>query len=299
MTVARRPNFIIIGAMKSATTTLHRQLEALPGIFMSEPKEPNFFSNDEIYAQGVAWYDALFADADEHDLCGESSTHYTKLPTYPHAVERMHAHVPDAKLIYIMRHPVDRLISQYIHEWTQRNISVSIDQAIDQHRELVDYSLYAMQLAPFFEAYGQDRVLPVFFDRLRAHPQDELQRVCSFVGYDKSVRWSDEDNRANVSSERLRNSPVRDAVLNFPGMTTLRRTLVPRGWRDRVKRLWTMNQRPQLSGRQLQRVEQVFDDDLGTLGALCGVELTCENFSKVTTEHEVTWHHAPSTVAAS
>ena len=127
----RTPDFIVIGAMKSATTTLHDQLAQQPGVFMSEPKEPNFFSNDEQYARGMAWYHGLFKDAAPDDLCGESSTHYTKLPTYPHTVERLKEAVPDAKLIYVMRHPIDRLISQYIHEWSEGVIRVPIDKALD------------------------------------------------------------------------------------------------------------------------------------------------------------------------
>ncbi len=78
----RLPDFIIIGAMKSATSTLHNQLSAQPGIFMSTPKEPNFFSDDDIYNQGLSWYSGLFSDANARDICGESSTHYTKLPDY-------------------------------------------------------------------------------------------------------------------------------------------------------------------------------------------------------------------------
>ena len=84
MTASRRmPDFIIIGAMKSATSTLHNQLGAQSSIFMSSPKEPNFFSDDDIYNQGLSWYSGLFSDANGSDICGESSTHYTKLPDYP------------------------------------------------------------------------------------------------------------------------------------------------------------------------------------------------------------------------
>ena len=57
------PHFLVIGAMKSATSTLHNQLAAQPGIFMSTPKEPNFFSDDTVYAQGLAWYHGLFSGA--------------------------------------------------------------------------------------------------------------------------------------------------------------------------------------------------------------------------------------------
>ena len=57
------PDFMIIGAMKSATSTLHEQLAANPGFFMSRPKEPNFFSDDAVWARGLDWYSALFASA--------------------------------------------------------------------------------------------------------------------------------------------------------------------------------------------------------------------------------------------
>src|SRR5512142_3502978 len=146
--MGRGPDFIIIGAMKCATSTLHEQLAIQPGLFMSRPKEPNFFSDDDIYAKGWDWYRGLFEGADERALCGESSTHYTKLPTYPHTVARIRRHLPRVKLIYIMRDPIERLISHYLHESIRGQINVSVDQAIEQHPELTAFGLYSRQLEP-------------------------------------------------------------------------------------------------------------------------------------------------------
>src|SRR5215469_9765623 len=109
--MAHRPDFIVVGAMKSATTTLHEQLARQPGVFMSRPKEPNFFSDDAAYARGWRWYESLFKDAAATDLRGESSTHYSKLPTFPRTLERMLRYLPRVKVIYVMRHPIDRLVS--------------------------------------------------------------------------------------------------------------------------------------------------------------------------------------------
>ena len=142
----RGPDFVVIGAMKCMTSTLHEQLAAQAGIFMSTPKEPYYFSNDEVYARGEDWYRGLFSDAKPGDLCGESSTHYTKLPSYPHTVARMHVAFPHLKLIYVMRHPIERLVSQYVHEWSVRNVDCGIDAAVDTLPELIDYSRYAYQL---------------------------------------------------------------------------------------------------------------------------------------------------------
>jgi hypothetical protein len=292
------PDFIIIGAMKCATSTLHEQLAQQRGVFMSTPKEPNFFSDDGRYGHGLTSYSALFSSAPLDALCGESSTHYTKLPTYPRTVTRMHKHLPEhIKFIYIIRHPIDRLVSQYIHEWTQRVVSCPIDEAIDRHPELIAYSRYAMQLEPYFQTWGRERVLPVFFDHLSLKPQEELERVCRFIGFDGSALWNNEIGEQNASSERLRRSALRDAVVNFPGVKALRRKLVPQSLRDRVKRFWMMKQRPELSTDSLQRLREVFDDDLGVLGGWMGLSLRCDTLKSIARETAPAWRSA-STVSA-
>ena len=126
------PDFVIVGAMKSATSSLQEQLAAQPGIFMCTPKEPNFFSDADQYAKGISWYSGLFAEAPEESLMGEASTHYTKLPTYPGVVQRLKEHLPNARFVYVMRHPVDRLISHYIHEWSTGVYRCSLEEAIRQ-----------------------------------------------------------------------------------------------------------------------------------------------------------------------
>jgi len=288
--VSRWPDLIIIGAMKCATSTLHEQLALQPGIFMSEPKEPNFFSNDEEYRRGPSWYQGLFQTAQQNSLCGESSTHYTKLPTYPATIERMQKHLPaTVKFIYVMRHPIDRLVSQYIHEWTQRLVDVPIDQAIDTLPILVDYSRYAMQLEPFIEAFGRERILPMFFERLTSNAQDELERTCRFIGYNGSPRWDESVGEQNASSQRLRKSGVRDAVINLPGLKWMRRTLVPQSMRDRVKGMWTMKQRPELSADNIARLTAIFDEDLARLGTWLGLNLTCVNFKKIARQSPPNW----------
>ena len=279
--MSRLPDFMIIGAMKCATSTLQVQLARQPGLFMSEPKEPNFFSDDEQYARGLDWYAGLFAGADFSALCGEASTHYTKLPTYPHTVERMRRDLNGVKLIYVVRHPIERLISQYVHEWTERTVPDSIDVAVRQCPRLVDYSCYGMQLKPYLEAYGRDSVLPVFFERLAIEPQQELERICRFIGYSETPHWCPEFEYRNVSSQRLRKSRVRDAIVWNPVVTWLRRRFIRQSWRDRVKAVWQMQRRPQLRSDTEAYLRSVFDEDLAELGGWLGVQLSCDNFNRV------------------
>jgi hypothetical protein len=107
------PSFLIIGAMKCATSTLHAQLGAQPGIYTTDFKEPNFFGADETHDRGIEWYESLFAAAPPSSPRGESSTHYTKRDEFPHACERIHRYAPDLRLVYVMRHPMARLVSHY------------------------------------------------------------------------------------------------------------------------------------------------------------------------------------------
>lgn len=285
----RYPDFIVIGAMKCATSTLHTQLAAQPGIFMSTPKEPNFFSNDEIYTKGADWYQSLFDAAEPQDICGESSTHYTKLPTYPETAPRMRAHVPDAKLIYVIRHPIERLISQYIHEWTMGFTKDSIHDALDSLPILIEYSKYAMQLEPFLDTYGAEKILVVAHKRLQGAPQDELERIGEFIGYGERPTWRDDLGEENVSSQRMRKSRLRDIVVYAPVLSTIRRRLIPRSVRDAVKTLWTLEQRPELTEAERTRLTEVFDADLAKLGSWLGVELTCANFDAVAAAAPLEW----------
>lgn len=284
-----RPDFIIIGAMKCATSTVHEQLARQAGIFMAAPKEPNFFSDDEQYRRGVDWYGGLFREAPPGSLRGESSTHYTKLPTYPSTVDRMRLHLEQVKVVYIMRHPIDRLVSQYIHEWTQRVIEVPIDKAVDQHPELTAYSRYAMQLAPYLEVFGSARVLPVFMEVLSSSPQRELERICRFLGYRGAPRWYEVVGRQNASEERLRQSSWRDILVTPVLLRRLRRAFVPQSVRDWVKGFWKINKRPQLADIQHRKLVKTFDDDLQGLSRWLGLDLTCDTWKAVVADADPRW----------
>lgn len=281
------PDFVIIGAMKCATSTLHDQLARVEGVSMSDPKEPNFFSDESNWARGLGWYESLFDSMPHDHLKGESSTHYTKIPTYPECVSRFHETLPDAKLIYVMRDPIDRIVSQYIHEWSQRVIDegCSIDDAIHSHPMLVDYSRYAMQLSPYLALYGSQRILPVFFERLMAQPQDEFERIGRFLGISSAMQW-DLSEAQNVSSERQRRGPVLDAILGVPALQQLRRALMPESMRAKIRSRWTMQQRPQLSARSIEMLHEQLDPDMYALGSMLGVELDCASFKAAVTQGE-------------
>ena len=107
------PTFITIGAMKCGTHSLHQYLDLHPEIAMSQRKELNFFLTEAKFAQGLEWYSAQIAG--NGTARGESSPNYSKCHMFPGVAERMHATLPDIKLIYLVRDPVERAVSHYVH----------------------------------------------------------------------------------------------------------------------------------------------------------------------------------------
>lgn len=241
------PDFLIIGAMKCGTTTLQAQLVAQPGIFMTTPKEPNFFSDDTIFARGIDWYRGLFAGAAPGDLKGEASTHYTKLPTHPHTIERLRPHCPDLRLVYMIRDPLQRAVSHYIHEWSEGRMGADPAAEFARHPEMADYGRYAFQIAPWIGAYGRDAVMLTSLEQLRADPQEELSRVARHIGLEAPVTWQEDLGAQNVSAERVRKIPFENALIYNPVATALRRALVPKRLRSAIRDARKIKARPELS----------------------------------------------------
>ncbi len=284
------PDFIVIGAMKCATTTLHEQLALQSCLFMSRPKEPNFFSDEANYARGIEWYASFFAGAGDQLLLGESSTHYSMLPTHPHTVERMRSTLPNVKLIYVMRHPIDRLTSHYLHEVTVGNISVGLEEAVQRHPELIDYSRYSMQLEPYLRMYGPESILPIFFDCLVTQPDLELQRIGSFIGAPEPLCWDHAMKPQNIGRERMRKSTLREALVQAPVLRTLRRKLIPRQLAESLKSIWRVGIDPPAVPAGLgDRLRELFDRDLARLGPWLGIKLNCDVFHAVAGARYLSW----------
>lgn len=255
------PDFIIIGAMKCGTSTLATQLALQDGIFITMPKEPNFFSDDDIYARGFAWYESLFHQAAPGDLKGEASTHYTKRATHPNAATRMAALLNAPRLIYLIRDPVARLVSHYIHEWSMGKIHGPLEEALDQHPELIDYSLYGRQLERYVACFGIENILVTSLETMQDKPQRTLEQVCVFIGYDRPPVWYADYGRENASIGRIRRFPFHKFLFDNRVATSLRRTLVPQTIRDRVKRKRQMLTRPKLSDNHRHALEARFGQD--------------------------------------
>ncbi len=255
------PDYIILGAMKCGTTTLATQLGAQAGLFMTDPKEPNYFSDDAIFAKGADWYADLFAGARPGDIMGEASTHYTKRPELPGTVERMKAALPEVRLVYMIRNPMERIVSHYIHEWSQGVLSAPLPQALADHSPLVDYGRYGWQIAPFVEAYGTEAILLTSLEQMKADRTAEFQRIARHIGHEGPVAWIEANAAENVSAKRSRKFPLYDLLIDHPVTRGLRRALVPKALRTWVRSARQMKARPEIPAAMMPDLEARFAED--------------------------------------
>lgn len=181
----RLPNLFIIGAPRSGTSSLHYFLGEHPSVFMTELKEPGFFVPElNTHPKDPEWYVDLFGRAQQEEFVGESSTHYSKLPTYRGVPERIAESCESPRFIYLMRDPVDRAISHYWHSTRQSAEFRSPLKAVEENIEYRAFGEYYRQLEPYFETFGRDSVYAETFERLISNPREVTSEIYRWLGLD-------------------------------------------------------------------------------------------------------------------
>jgi hypothetical protein len=248
------PNLIVIGAARCGTTSLHRYLNLHPEIEMSPSKEPQFF-NDWNWDRGLGWYEDQFPASAK--VVGESSPTYTVYPAHPNVPERMASVVPDAKLIYLVRDPIERLVSGYrFRRWVLQREDRSLEDALADFETSrhVAASCYAMQLEQLFPYYPLERILVLEQRALAERRIETLRRAFRFLEVDETFH-SHEFERNYNQTDGLRANAIGQKAIAL-----LDSTLGPR-LSVRVR-----THTPAFVSRPLQRRSQVPDvtlpDDL-------------------------------------
>ncbi len=195
------PQFLVIGAMKAGSTTIYEDLRAHPQIFLIEKELDSFNSPSISTPTGRARYEQLFAKAAPGQLRGDVSATYAKLPETEGLAERAATVLgSDFQVVYSVRNPVDRVVSQHHHEYMRGKISqASIDDAVREVPRLISYSKYAYQLRPFVDAVGPENVHLIRFEDYTADRATGLGRLLDFLGVDRIVDGADLDRAHNVS----------------------------------------------------------------------------------------------------
>jgi Sulfotransferase family len=261
------PNFIVIGAMKSGTTSLHAYLRDHPQVFMPEKKELHFFVEEWNWKRGWEWYRSLFAAAGPQALAvGEASPTYTKYPDFPGVPEKIVRLLPDVRLIYIIRQPIDRMCSHFLHLSGGGAERLPIDRALLENPLYLNVSRYAMQLGRYLEHFPFEQILVVKTEELKSNRQAAMERIFGFLGVDSA--WS-----SPVLRKELNTSAFAWAQ-RVPGYRTISRvTPEPAKMFVRRTRLATQRLDPKSgspSSEVRARLEDLLREDMQRLRTLLG-----------------------------
>lgn len=187
------PTFLIVGGMKCGTTALHDLLAEHPQIATSEPKELNFFFGGDApspwnagnWHRGVEWYRDHFDGG--FPVRGESSPGYTS-PAHAEAPGRIADLVPDVRVVYLVREPVARMVSQHAHHVRDGTERRPLAEALlDAASQYVARSRHAERLRPFLDRFALDRLAVVVQEELAAHPEELLRGLYGFLGADPDL----------------------------------------------------------------------------------------------------------------
>ncbi|WP_118840579.1 sulfotransferase domain-containing protein [Salinibacter ruber] len=219
--MSREPDFIILGAMKCGTTSLKQNLNTHDEIY-ALPEEPRFFHSVRYREQGLKHYFSLFHGRDEA-IVGESSGFYAWDSWCEETSDRMGRDVPEAKLLYIIRHPVERIASHWAWGLSNGQPWGTINEAVQSVDRLVEMSLYWRQISRYREHFPDDQIKILFLEDLKADPRAFFRDCGQFLGVDPSgFDFEEAATPKNQTADKRTDTRLAQRLRNWSGFWTLK-----------------------------------------------------------------------------
>lgn len=268
-----RPNTLIIGAMKASTTLLYTMLGRHPHVWFPDDKEPHYFTAPD-YAEPEAWqrYLALFkgcpADA---RIIAEASTNYSKLSHFGDTPARIREKLGEPKLVYILRDPVARAVSNFRHSFVTRQYpaGMTAERAFEEDPILLTASRYAHQLDAYHSEFGDGSVHVMVAERLHEDPAGEMARLAAYLGIDAIEDWATTPDAVNAIGQ-LAAADRADRLLG-PSLRRKVSAFLPRGVKEKLKNAASSDVAvPDVAHETRDRVFAAVADDLTRLHTMLG-----------------------------
>ncbi|MDJ1185321.1 sulfotransferase family protein [Roseofilum casamattae] len=295
------PNFLLIGAAKSGTSSLYYYLKQHPQVYMPasrDQKEPDFFAleGEDINRIGpygthtmtnaitdLDNYRALFDGVTNEKAIGEASTSYIYSEKAP---ERIHNYIPDAKLIAILRNPVDRAFSHFLFSMSNgREPIPDFAKTLDAEEERIAKGwsfqwhhkrrgFYSVQLKRYFDRFDRDRIKVYLYEDLRNDPTGLTKDIFQFLEVDDNfvANVKKKHNPTQVPKNQTVNT-----LLNRPNpLKAIAKTILPKDFRKNLAdRLKQKNLgKPELSAKLRRELTKDYRDDILQLQDLIGRDLS-------------------------
>ena len=268
-------DFMLIGAQKCGTTKLAGQLANHPSICFCREKEPGYFNAVDDWRMNLSAYHDLYSPIGDQ-ICGEGSTMYTFLPEYRDTHLRLYEYNPNLKFLYIMRQPVERVMSNYAHRLVRGTVKTRPDHAVFATPDYLNRTRYAVQIRPYIERFGRENVLLLIFEEYIANPIATLDQIADFLGV-ASEGFRDASSAPSVVHSSVGEYHWGGTLAKFRSASIVDRmaAAIPAAIRTRARRALgrKLESKPVFSPELRQLIWRFVEDDVAYIEAQMGRRL--------------------------
>jgi hypothetical protein len=283
------PNFFIVGAPKSGTTSLYHYLDEHPDVYMCPVKEPNYFSYNDITKQNLYYsekgfgskdkYESLFRGVTCEKAIGEASVSYLFYNSVPQKIKDT---VPEAKIIILLRNPVDRGFSHYLMDSRLGYVDIPFEDIVNKnsthrllflyYQQFIGLGFYFDQVKRYIDVFGENQVRIFIDEDLKSDLSAVIHSVYDFLGIDNNL-MPDIKKQYNVY-QKPRNTLARH-LYSIKPLRQVSRTFIPTGFIDSVRNIFLAKEKkPELSIKTRKFLIELYKEDIQKLSAFIGRELS-------------------------
>ena len=269
--MSRLPIFIIIGAGKCGTTSLHNYLNEHPQIYICPQKETFFFLDEVVQAKHQPWgavtdfsdYLALFADAPENSVIGEISTNYY---AHPESAQLIYNLIPEVKIIAILRDPAARAFSSYQMHVRQGAETKEFDELIEPDIKYIKRGFYYSQLLPFFQCFKPEQIKILLYDDLCKNPHSFIRDLFQYIEVDPNFipNMSKKVREGGLPKNKALHKMVTQKNIVRTFVASMLKLFMPLELRQKIRSNLVKDNtyKAKLSGDSRKKLIEIYRDDI-------------------------------------
>ena len=272
------PNCIIVGVAKCGTSALHGYLDLHPEVSMSNPKELSYFSEARGWHNGLEWYKSHWPT--RNNVMGESSPSYTYDPDWQEVPQRIKTIIPGAKLLYIARDPIDRILSHYQNLYRKRQEFRSLEEALTTpsiaDTVYVKDTRYYTHVSHYLRFFDEAQFHVVILEELQCNPRQVMREVFSYLDVDSSFHTEAFTRTVNKTAPKNRETDLGYALRTVRRTSILSGLPVPQ-FASRWYKTWLKKpvSRPVLTAELEAGLKEALQGEMELFRKLTGKPLEC------------------------
>jgi hypothetical protein len=280
-------DFFIVGAPKSGTTSLYHYLNQHQDICMSLIKEPNYFSSEELNDQGLYYkaktisklesYHKIFIQEKDHQLLGEASVSYL---FYQNVPLKIYKYNPTAKIIILLRNPIERAHSHYLMDYRLGHTKISLDAILNDssvkdhallYQQYIELGFYYNQVKRYVDVFGHDNVCVMLYDQLKENNEELTNNIIRFLNVDLNhgINFKTPYNRSKSSTNKI--------IQKLYSLTFIRKSvsfLFPNSIISYINKIFFNNKENSLSTRLEDKLYNLYSEDILLLEKMLKIDLS-------------------------